>query len=241
MNMANEMTGDGDILLECKDLRKSFTVKRKEIRVLRGINLSVNRGEIVVIAGKTGTGKSTFLGVLGGLERQTQGSVIFEGSDMENLSNEELALLRRQKIGVIFQNFNLLPSWTAYENVEAALLHIGMSKTARREKVKTLLNNLGLGERLDNLPSELSIGQQQRVAIARALANEPALILADEPTGELDAETAQEIIDHLITPVRQKGVTLVIATHGIFPLDIATRVFYMKGGTLVPQESTQQG
>ena len=234
--MANKMTGEGDILLECKDLRKSFTVKRKEIRVLRGINLSVNRGEIVVIVGKTGAGKSTFLGVLGGLERQTEGSVIFEGPCMEDLSHEELALLRRQKIGVIFQNFNLLPSWTAYENVEAALLHIGMSKTARREKVKTLLNNLGLGERLDNLPSELSIGQQQRVAIARALANEPALILADEPTGELDGETAQEIIDHLITPVREKGVTLIVATHGIFPLDIATRVFYMKDGTLVPQQ-----
>lgn len=239
--MANEMTGEGDILLECKDLRKSFTVKRKEIRVLRGINLSVDRGEIVVIAGKTGAGKSTFLGVLGGLERQTSGSVTFEGRCMEDLSHEALALLRRQKIGVIFQNFNLLPSWTAYENVEAALLHIGMSKTARREKVKTLLNNLGLGQRLDNLPSELSVGQQQRVAIARAIANEPALILADEPTGELDAETAQEIIDHLITPVREKGVTLVIATHGIFPLDIATRVFYIKDGTLVPQESIQQG
>ncbi|HUU17804.1 MAG TPA: ATP-binding cassette domain-containing protein, partial [Sedimentisphaerales bacterium] len=118
----------------------------------------------------------------------------------------------------------------------AALLHIGMSKTARREKVKTLLNNLGLGERLDNLPSELSIGQQQRVTIARALANEPALILADEPTGELDAETAEEIIDHLITPVREKGVTLVIATHGIFPLDVADRVLYMKDGTLIRQK-----
>jgi putative ABC transport system ATP-binding protein len=169
-NMANEITPP-NILLECKNLRKSFMVKRKlspdiigvncaksresgEIRVLKGINLSVNRGEIVVIAGKTGTGKSTFLGVLGGLERQTEGSVIFEGRCMENLSNEELALLRRQKIGVIFQNFNLLPSWTAYENVEAALLHIGMSKTARREKVETLLNNFGLGEKLDNLPSE---------------------------------------------------------------------------------------
>ncbi len=234
--MANEMTGEGDIFLECKNLRKSFTVKRKEIRVLKGLNLSVNRGEIVAIVGKTGAGKSTFLRVLSGLEQQTSGSVIFEGHRMENLSNEELALLRRENIGIIFQNFNLLPSWTAYENVEAALLHIGMSKTTRREKVKTLLNNFGLGDRLDNLPSELSIGQQQRVAIARALANEPTLILADEPTGEIDTETAQDIIGHLITPVREKGVTLTIATHGIFPLDIADRVFYMKDGMLVSQQ-----
>jgi len=234
--MANEMTGEGDIFLECKNLRKSFTVKRKEIRVLKGLNLSVNRGEIVAIVGKTGAGKSTFLRVLSGLEQQTSGSVIFEGHRMENLSNEELALLRRENIGIIFQNFNLLPSWTAYENVEAALLHIGMSKTTRREKVKTLLNNFGLGDRLDNLPSELSIGQQQRVAIARALANEPTLILADEPTGEIDTETAQDIIGHLITPVREKGVTLTIATHGIFPLDIADRVFCMKDGMLVSQQ-----
>jgi len=236
MNIANKITGKGEVLCECKDLRKSFTVKGREIRVLKGLNLSVSRGEIVVIVGRTGTGKSTFLRVLGGLERQTSGSVIFEGHCMENLSNEELALLRRQNIGIIFQNFNLLLSWTAFENVEAALLHTGRSKSTRHEKVKTLLNNVGLGGLLDYLPSELSIGQQQCVAIARALANEPILILADEPTGEIDSEAAQEIIGHLITPVKEKGVTLIIATHGIFPLSIADRAFYMKDGTLVPQQ-----
>lgn len=236
MSIPNKKIGEVDVLLECKDMRKSFTVKGREIQVLKGLNLSVNRGEIVVIAGKTGTGKSTLLRLLSGLERQTYGSVIFEGRCMEDLSNEELALLRRENIGIIFQNFNLLPSWTAFENVEAALLHIGMPKTTRHEKVKALLYNLGLGDWADNLPSELSMGQQQCVAIARALANEPTLILADEPTGEIDAEAAQEITGHLINPVREKRVTLIITTHGIFPLDIADRVLYMKDGNLIRQE-----
>jgi len=236
MSIPNKKIGEVDVLLECKDMRKSFTVKGREIQVLKGLNLSVNRGEIVVIVGKTGTGKSTFLRVLSGLERQTYGSVIFEGQCMEDLSNEELALLRRENIGIIFQNFNLLSSWTAFENVEAALLHTGKSKSTRHEKVKTLLNNVGVGAMLDYLPSELSIGQQQCVAIARALANEPTLILADEPTGEIDSEAAQEIVGHLITPVKEKGVTLIVATHGIFPLDIADRVLYTKDGTLIRQE-----
>jgi len=235
MNTSNKMTGYSNILCECKDIRKSITVKGREIRVLKGLNLSVNRGEIVVIVGKTGTGKSTFLRLLAGLERQTSGSIIFEGRCMETLSNEELTLLRRRKIGIVFQSFNLLPSWTAFENVEAALLHIGMSKTTRYEKVKMLLNGLGADDWFDNLPLELSMGQQQCMAIARALANEPSLILADEPTGEIDTEGAQKIIGHLISPVREKGVTLIIVTHGIFPIDIADRVFYLKDGTLVTQ------
>ncbi len=223
---------DNEILLKCEDLTKSFYVKQKEIQVLKGIDLSINKGEIVVISGKSGTGKSTLLWILGGLERPTSGKLIFEGYSINDLSNEDLAILRRKKFGIIFQNFNLLPSWTAFENVEAAMLHTSISKSVRKERAKTLLNELGLGDRLDNLPSELSIGQQQRVAIARAIANDPSIIIADEPTGDVDPETAKEIITHLITPVKEKKVTLIVATHGVFPLDVANRIFYMIDGKL---------
>jgi putative ABC transport system ATP-binding protein len=229
-------TPDG-VLLECKDLKKTFTLRRREIRVLQGVNLSAARGEIVLITGRTGSGKSTFLTLLAGLDRPTAGSVRLDGRRMETLSNEELTRLRRERIGIVFQSHNLLPSWTAFENVEAALLHTGMPAAQRRGRVEALLSELGLGDRMDNLPAELSVGQQQLVAIARALANEPALILADEPTGDVDPESAQEIIRRLTLPVKEKGATLVIASHGTFPVDVADRVLCMSDGRLVPYEA----
>lgn len=227
-----------NILLECNNLGKAFTVRGKEIAVLKGVSFSVHRGEIVLITGKSGAGKSILLSLLGGLDQPTSGSVIFEGRRFESLSNEELARLRRNKIGIIFQNFNLVASWTACENVEAALRHNGMPKETRRAKAIKVLDDLGLGDRLDNLPAELSIGQQQRVAIARTLANDPMLILADEPTGDVDPETAQEIVDMLITPVTEKGATLIIATHGNFPMDTARRVLLLRDGVLSSHNAT---
>ena len=226
------MNKDKEILLQCEDLTKSFYVKQKEIQVLKGINLSVKKGEIIVLTGKSGTGKSTLLWILCGLERSTSGRIMFDGRSIDDLSNEDWAILRRKKFGIIFQNFNLLPSWTAFENVESAMLHTGISKSTRKKKATVLLDEFGLGDRLDNLPSELSIGQQQRVAIARAIANDPSIIIADEPTGDVDPETAKEIIDHLLTPVKEKKVTLLVATHGVFPLDIADRVFCMNDGKI---------
>jgi len=230
------MPSDG-ILLQCTDLRKTFTLREREIRVLDGVNLSVARGETVVITGRTGAGKSTLLALLGGLDRPTAGTVALGGRNMEALSNEELAQLRRTQIGIVFQSHNLLPSWTARENVEAALLHTGTPAARRRERAKALLSELGLGDRMDNLPAELSVGQQQLVAIARALATEPALLLADEPTGDVDPESAQEIIRLLASPVKERGAALVVATHGAFPLDAADRVLYLKDGALVPPEA----
>jgi len=226
------MNKDKEILLQCEDLTKSFYVKQKEIQVLKGINLSVKKGEIIVLTGKSGTGKSTLLWILCGLERSTSGRIMFDGRSIDDLSNEDWAILRRKKFGIIFQNFNLLPSWTAFENVESAMLHTGISKSTRKKKATVLLDEFGLCDRLDNLPSELSIGQQQRVAIARAIANDPSIIIADEPTGDVDPETAKEIIDHLLTPVKEKKVTLLVATHGVFPLDIADRVFCMNDGKI---------
>ncbi|MBF0544050.1 MAG: ABC transporter ATP-binding protein [Candidatus Riflebacteria bacterium] len=220
------------IFLEGKDLKKSFFLKGKEIKVFDRVNFSFENGKVIVIQGRSGVGKSTLLSLLGGLDRPTEGSISFEGTPFENCSNEELALLRRRKIGIIFQNFNLLSSWTAAENVEAVLMHSGVSESVRRQKVEALLSELGLADRLDNLPSELSVGQQQRVAIARTLANDPVLILADEPTGDVDPETAKEIIEKLLVLVKNKGTTLIVATHGNFSESWADQIYQMKDGGL---------
>ncbi len=220
-------------LLKCGNVKKSYTGRKgQEIPILRGIDFTVNVGEIVVITGRSGCGKTTLLTMLGGLDRPTSGSINFEGKELQSLDNETLADLRRKKIGIIFQNLNLLPSWTAFENVEAALLHTGMPEAERAEKVTALLEQLGLMEQRDNLPAEMSMGQQQRVAIARTLAHQPALILADEPTGDVDPETAQEIINLLLLPVRQHNATLIITTHGNFPTDIADKVLILNEGII---------
>jgi putative ABC transport system ATP-binding protein len=219
-------------ILECYNLTKSYIVNRNPVPVLNGINLSVNSGEIVVIKGKSGAGKSTLMEIMSGLTRPNSGNIYFDNYYLESLSNEKLANWRRKKVGIIFQNFNLIPTWTAFENVEAALMNNGFSKFNRQEKVKKQFNRIGLKDRIHHLPSELSIGQQQRVAIARAMINDPVLIFADEPTGEIDSETSKEIIDYLITPVKEKGVTLIVTTHGPFPLEIANKVFCLNDGII---------
>jgi putative ABC transport system ATP-binding protein len=221
-----------DTILKCNNLKKSFRVRSKEIAILKGISFSVLPGEIVTITGRSGEGKSVLLWLLGGLDKPDTGEIMFKERSLTNLSNHSLAQLRRNKIGMIFQNFNLIASWTALENVESALRHCGLSRERQREKAVKILKELGLGDRLDNIPSELSIGQQQRVAIARTLINEPELILADEPSGDVDPETAAEIIDLLVAPVKERGATLIVATHGNFPLHSAHRVFILKNGTL---------
>jgi putative ABC transport system ATP-binding protein len=221
-----------EVILECRDVHKSFFIRGKEIAVLKGIDFSVKKSEIVVITGKSGTGKSTLLGLLAGLEPPNSGSIIFEGKNLEKMNNEELAMLRRKKIGIIFQSFNLLSSWTAYENVEGALINSGLPKIERRAKIEKLLAELGLADRMDNLPAELSVGQQQRVAVARTLINEPLLILADEPTGDVDPETGKEIMERLIAPVRKRGTAMALVTHGDSFKDTADRVFRLAEGRL---------
>jgi putative ABC transport system ATP-binding protein len=222
----------GNIILESRDIRKIFHGKNRKIVALDGVDLAVRKKGIFAITGKSGAGKSVVLGILGGLDRPSSGSVLFEGRPLEQLSKSELSFLRREKMGFIFQSYNLIPSWSAFENVEVALLNQGMPRKLRREKVEKLLTEFGLEDRFDSLPSELSMGQQQRVAIARALANEPSLILADEPTGDLDPTTGQEIISYLTRLVRERGVTLVIATQGNFPLEAANQVVYLRNGRL---------
>jgi putative ABC transport system ATP-binding protein len=221
------------LLLKCDHVTKSYTGRKgQEVSILRDINLTVNAGEIVIITGRSGCGKTTLLTLLAGLDRPTSGSINLDGEELQSLDNEKLANLRRNKIGIIFQNFNLLPSWTAFENIEAALLHTGMLISERAEKITALLEQLGLTAQQDNLPAEMSMGQQQRVAIARTLVHTPTLILADEPTGDVDPETAKEIIELLLIPVREHGATLVITTHGNFPLEIADRVIILSDGII---------
>jgi putative ABC transport system ATP-binding protein len=229
-----ENARDVNALLECRELKKSFRVRRNDIPVLKGLNLTVAKGEIIVIHGKSGAGKSTLISLLAGIEYPTAGSVFFEGADLFSFSSDNLAGLRRQKISVIFQNFNLLTTWTAFENIDAGLMFRGLPFIRRSSQVNTLLNALEISGVKNNFIGELSAGQQQRVAIARALVGEPVVVLADEPTGNVDPETARAIINYLVRVVREEKITLVLATHTNPPYDFADKTYKLLNGLLVP-------
>jgi len=189
-----------------------------------------------VIQGRSGTGKSTLLQILAGLDRPSGGHVEIAGQSLEDLSAGALADLRRQTLGFIFQNFNLIPSWTAGQNVEAALIYKKLPGPSRRQKACDMLGALGLGDRIDHLPSELSVGQQQRVAIARALIHAPAIVFADEPIGDVDPETGKGIMDCLVGMVRRNGTTLIVCTHGDLAPEAVDQRYLLQDGRLVSQE-----
>ena len=218
--------------VECHAVSKTFAARNGPVRALASVSLSAGWGEALAISGKSGAGKSTLLSLLAGLDSPTSGTVLLAGHDLGSMSNSAVARLRREKIGLIFQDFNLLASWTAFENVEAALMHCGMDRAVRRERVDAILGSLGLEQRANHLPGELSVGQQQRVAVARTLVNRPEIIFADEPSGDVDPETAHEIHRLLLEPVRTRGATLIVATHGNFPLALADRALVLKDGTI---------
>jgi putative ABC transport system ATP-binding protein len=227
-----------DSVVECQGLTKVYRRRNgAPVKAVDNVDLEVKAGEFVVIAGRSGSGKSTLLSLLGGLDRPTAGSARLRGKAIEATSDRELAALRRESVGFIFQDFNLLPAYTAFENVEVALAAAPLSKQEKRERVEALLERFDVLRRAAHLPAELSLGEQQRVAVARALANRPLLILADEPTGGVDAVTGKEIVDKLVELNREDGVAIVVTTHGTFPLDAARRVLYMKDGALVPREA----
>ncbi len=220
-------------ILKCSNITKSFKIRGKPIEVLKSIDLEVFPGELVVIRGRSGQGKTVLQWILSGIDSPTSGEILIEGIPYNSLTREELSNIRRKKIGLIFQNFNLIPSWNALENVESALLNSGLSPGERTQKAVAMLNEMNLGERLDNLPIELSVGQQQRVALARALINEPSLIIADEPTGNVDEETANDMLKILIPYVREKKSAMVVTTHGYFEGEhLADRLFQLKDGTM---------
>ena len=200
-------------MYELTDVHKTFVRGGQPIRALDGADLAVDEGEFLAVQGPTGQGKSTLLLLLGGLDRPTSGKVLFEGRDLGELPEAELAILRAEAFGFVFQTFNLIPTLTALENVETALVPLGTPAAERRARSLAMLGELGMDDRAAHLPSELSGGQQQRVAIARALVKEPRVLLADEPTGNLDEQTRDEIISLLEQLWRERGITLVVVTH----------------------------
>jgi ABC-type lipoprotein export system ATPase subunit len=219
-----------DTILSCSHVTKRFVSRGRTTDVLSDIGLVVHSGQTVVIRGRSGTGKSTLLQLLAGLDHPTAGQLEIAGRNLADLGTRELTILRRRIIGFIFQNFNLISSWTAGENVEAALLHTPLTRPGRHRKVCEMLEKLELSDRIDHLPSELSVGQQQRVAIARALIHGPAIVFADEPTGDVDPETAKAILETLARLVRENQTAFVICTHGEFTLATADQRYRLHDG-----------
>ncbi|MCL6630650.1 MAG: ABC transporter ATP-binding protein [Armatimonadetes bacterium] len=229
-----------EYVVRTKDLCKEFTMGGQVLRALDGVQLDIYRGEYISIMGPSGSGKSTLFNMIGGLDKPTAGSVFINDVDMAQLDAQELAYLRCRTIGYIFQTFNLIPVMTALENVTLPMVFAGTSTDDCIEKGIKLLNLVGLGERLHHKPSELSGGQQQRVAIARALANDPAIILADEPTGNLDLKTGTEIIQLLKRLNKEQGVTIISATHDLKMLDISDRIVWIRDGKVERIEERSQ-
>ncbi|MGO9196306.1 MAG: ABC transporter ATP-binding protein [Acidimicrobiales bacterium] len=205
--------GPGSPLYELSGLERTFSKGGVVVRAVRGVNLVINRGEMVSLEGPSGSGKSTLLQLLGALDSPTGGSIRFEQRDLAGLSDKELTKIRAKDVGFVFQHFNLIPTLTAEENVAIAMFPNHVRAHERLERAKDLLIQVGLGHRLGHLPSRLSGGEQQRVAIARALANSPSVIIADEPTGNLDSDTAKEVMATLSALRVSAGVTIVVATH----------------------------
>jgi putative ABC transport system ATP-binding protein len=226
-------------IVRTRDLVRIYPMGETEVRALNGITLDIARGEYVSIVGPSGSGKSTLFNLIGGLDKPTSGSVYINEVDVAQLSPAELAYLRCHTIGYIFQTFNLIQVRTALENVTLPMLFAGLSAEEAEEKGIELLTQVGLGDRLHHRPSELSGGQQQRVAIARALANDPAIILADEPTGNLDLKTGKEIIDLLRQLNKERGVTVVAATHDLKMLDVSDRIVYIRDGEIAKIETRE--
>jgi len=211
---------------------KAFTLGKIPVQVLKGVDLSVATGEYLSIMGPSGSGKSTLFNIIGGLDKPTSGRVFIDEVDISQLDAYELAWLRNRKIGYIFQTFNLIPVMTALENVTLPMIFGGMNSDQAVAKGRGLLDQVGLGERFQHKPSELSGGQQQRVAIARAMANDPAIILADEPTGNLDSSTGGEIISLLQKMSRERKVTIISATHDFKMLSVSDRVVWILDGRI---------
>ena len=230
------MTTKTSPLLETKEIVKVFCRKNSPpIKALDGVSVEIHAGEFLALVGRSGSGKSTFLNLVGALDRPTSGQVIFEGKSLKDFSNRDLTFFRRRKIGFVFQTFNLLPSLTIKENVEAALIHSNFSRKEISNKVAVLLDSFDLSDKCNRLPLEMSVGQQQKAAIARAIVKEPVLLLADEPTGEMDPISGKEIVEKLIELNKKSKVTLILATHGTFPHNQADRTLFIKDGRIVSQ------
>ena len=220
-------------VIAVEDLTKTYAMGDVEVRALRGVSLSIEEGEFVAVTGPSGSGKSTFMHILGCLDRPTLGRYLLDGRDVSGLSRDELAEVRNGKIGFVFQGFNLLARTTALDNVELPLLYGSrMNGPARHARATEVLHAVGLGDRMDHLPNQLSGGQQQRVAIARALVNQPAILLADEPTGNLDSRTSIEVMDIFQRLNQESGITVLLITHEADIAEYGNRIIRFHDGTV---------
>lgn len=222
-----------DWVVEGKDLTKVYVMGDVEVHALRGLSITIGRGEVVSIMGPSGSGKSTLMNTLGCLDRPTAGEYYLDGESAAELSDDQLADIRNRKVGFVFQSFNLLPRATALANVELPLRYAGVAPKERRERAEAALESVGLGDRITHRPNELSGGQQQRVAIARSLINDPSIIMADEPTGNLDSTSGDEIMKLLIKFNQDHGTTLIVVTHDPEIAALTERVVNIRDGVVV--------
>ena len=226
----------GPALIKLDHIHKIYKMGDVEIHALRGVSLHIDRGEFVAIMGASGSGKSTTMNILGCLDKPTRGHYYLDGQDVSKLSRDELADIRNRKIGFVFQGFNLLSRTSALENVELPMLYLGIKTTERLERAKEALDIVGLGDRMDNMPNQLSGGQQQRVAIARSLVNHPSIILADEPTGNLDSRTAVDVMSVFQRLNQEREITIALVTHEPDIAQYARRVIVFKDGRVKSDE-----
>ena len=227
-SVANPMA---DNVIETRDIRKVYKMGEVEVHALRGVSFTIKRGEVVSIMGPSGSGKSTLMNTLGCLDRPSSGEYVLDGEEVATLSDDDLAAVRNRKVGFVFQSFNLLSRQTAITNVELPLRYSG-APNGRRERAVQALQAVGLGDRMTHRPYELSGGQQQRVAIARAIVNNPAIIMADEPTGNLDSKVGKEIMNLLLNLNKESGTTLIIVTHDPTIAEQTQRVIRLRDGLL---------
>jgi putative ABC transport system ATP-binding protein len=228
-----------ETVIRLQDLHKTYKLGDIEVHALRGINLTIRRGEFVAIMGASGSGKSTVMNIIGCLDRPTAGAYLLEGEDVSALSADQWALIRNGKIGFVFQGFNLLQRTTAVENVELPMMYTGLGFKERRQRALEMLGLVGLAERCHHLPNQLSGGQQQRVAIARSLVNHPSLLLADEPTGNLDTKTSQEIMELFQNLNMREGITIVLVTHEPDIAEYAKRRIVFRDGLIISDSSQE--
>ena len=225
-------------VIEIRGIKRDFPLGQEVVKVLKGIDLDINQGEYVALMGPSGSGKSTLMNLLGCLDTPTDGSYILNGQDVSNITDDELADIRNKEIGFVFQTFNLLPRTTALENVALPMIYAGASKGARSKRAEEVLTDVGLADRMDHKPNQLSGGQRQRVAVGRALVNKPSIILADEPTGNLDSKTSLEIMN-LFDEIHASGNTVILVTHEEDIAAHAHRVIRLKDGMIESDTRTK--